>query len=346
MVVTEMTGGDAAHAASPATLQRPGSQAVLRVITGIAAIVSFAIIFLMLFFLIAYAYPAIRFNGFGFFTSAIWNIGNQYGGTAVTRNGFTAESGASFGALVFIFGSLATAFVTMIIAVPLSLMVALALVYRVPRRIRPLANALVELMAGVPSVVYGLWGMVVLVPWIGQAFGPWVTAHLGFVPFLGGSSGSGNGLAASVFILSLMVIPIMVSTTRDVILAQSNSLFEASMALGGTSWQAVTRAVLPSVRSGIFASVLLAFGRALGETMAVLMVCGAAVNAFPQNFFSPVNTIAAVIVSQLESALTDASGMAQRSLAELAVVLFVITLIVNIIARGVMRGADRAEGRT
>jgi len=344
MAAINLSIRDAARAASPAILQRTGSQSVLRVITGFAALVSFAIIFLMLFFLVVYAYPAIRFNGLAFFTSPIWNIGNQYGSGTVTRAGFTAEAGAAFGALVFIFGSVVTALITMVIAVPLSLMVALSLVYRIPRQIRPLANALVELMAGVPSVVYGLWGMVVLVPWIGGALAPWVTGHLGFIPFLGGSAGSGNGLAASVFILSLMVIPIMVATTRDVILAQSNSLFEASMALGSTSWQAMTRVVLPSVRSGVVASVLLAFGRALGETMAVLMVCGAAINSFPQNFFSPVNTIAAVIVSQLESALTDASGMAQRSLAELACVLFLITLLVNVIARGIMRGADRREG--
>ena len=334
----------AARAASPATLQRTGSQAVLRVVTGLGALVTFAIIFLMLFFLIIYAYPAIRFNGIGFFTSPIWNIGNQYGGTVITRNGFTGEPGAAFGALVFIFGAALTAFLTMLVAVPLSLMVALSLVYRVPRMIRPLANALVELMAGVPSVVYGLWGTIVLVPWIGQRLAPWVTTHLGFVPFLGGSSGSGNGLAAAVFILSLMVIPIMVATTRDVILAQSNSIFEASMALGSTSWQAMTRAVLPSVRTGVVASMLLSFGRALGETMAVLMVCGAAINSFPENIFSPVNTIAAVIVSQLESALTDSTGMGQRSLAELACVLFIITLLVNVVARAIMRGADRREG--
>ncbi|HTZ55278.1 MAG TPA: phosphate ABC transporter permease subunit PstC [Candidatus Acidoferrum sp.] len=337
--------GDTARAASPAALQRTGAQAFLRVITGAAALLSFMIIFLMLFFLIAYAYPAIRFNGLTFLTSPIWNIGNQYGSGVTTRNGFSGPPGASFGALVFIYGSAITALLTMVVAVPLSMMVALSLVYRVPRAIRPLANALVELMAGVPSVVYGLWGLVVLVPWIGQVLAPWVTSHFGFIPFFGGSPGSGNGLAASVFILSLMVIPIMVATTRDVILAQSNSLFEASMALGSTSWQAMTRVVVPSVRTGIVASILLSFGRALGETMAVLMVCGAAINTFPQNLFSPVNTIAAVIVSQLESALTDSTGMAQRSLAELACVLFIITLLVNIVARSIMRGADRKEGQ-
>jgi phosphate transport system permease protein len=344
MAAINLSIRDAARAASPAALQRSGSQAALRIITGLAALVSFAIIFLMLFFLIAYAYPAIRFNGLAFFSSPIWNIGNQYGSGVTTRNGFSGPPGASFGALVFIYGSVVTALGTMVIAVPLSMMVALGLVYRVPRRIRPLANALVELMAGVPSVVYGLWGLVVLVPWIGGVLAPWVTKHLGAIPFFGGSAGSGNGFAAAVFILALMVIPIMVATTRDVILAQSASLFEASMALGSTSWQAMTWVVVPSVRKGIVASVLLAFGRALGETMAVLMVCGAAINTFPQNFFSPVNTIAAVIVSQLESALTDATGMAQRSLAELACVLFIITLLVNVIARSIMRGADRREG--
>jgi len=337
--------GDAAKAASPAALQRPAAQIGLRVITGAAAVISFLIIFLMLFFLLAYAYPAIRFNGLAFFTDPIWNIGNQYGSGVTTRNGFSGPPGASFGALVFIFGSALTAFMTMVVAVPLALFVALALVYRVPRQIRPLANALVELMAGVPSVVYGLWGLVVLVPWISRQVAPWVTTHFADVPFLGGSAGSGNGLFATIVILTLMVIPIMVATTRDVIQAQSTSIFEASMALGSSTWQAMTKAVLPSVRNGVVASILLAFGRALGETMAVLMVCGAALNTFPQNIFSPVNTIAAVIVSQLESALTDQTGMAQHSLAELACTLFIITLLVNVIARGIMRGADRGAGR-
>jgi phosphate transport system permease protein len=326
-------------------MQGLGAQFVLRAVTGVAAAASFAVIFIMLAFLIAYAYPAIRFNGLGFVTGTQWNIGNLYGSGTLARNGFIAQPGAQFGALVFIFGTLATSCLSMLFAVPFSMLVSLALVYRVAPRIRPLANALVELMAGVPSVVYGLWGMVVLVPWIGNRLGPFVTEHLGFVPFLGGGSGSGNGLLAATLILALMVTPIMVATIRDVVQAQPAAIFEASMALGSTSWQAVVRAVIPSVRNGIAAAVLIAFGRALGETMAVLMVCGSAINIFPQNIFASVNTIAAVIVSQLESALTDSSGMAQRSLAELAVVLFLITLIVNIVARAVLHGTDRAGSR-
>lgn len=327
-------------------LQRSGAQALLRSATGVTAVLSFALVFLMLVSLFVYAYPAIRFNGINFISGIEWNIGNQYGSGTLVRNGFIGEPGASFGALVFIVGTLLTAALTMVFAVPLALMVALALVYRVPAPIRPLVNALVELMAGVPSVVFGLWGIVVLVPLIGMHIAPFVTAHSFNISWLSGAAGSGNGLLAAVFILALMVIPIMVATMRDVILAQSGSIFEASMALGSTSWQAVTRSVLPSVRNGLVASLLLAFGRALGETMAVLMVCGAAINTLPKNVFSPVNTIAAVIVSQLDSALTDPTGMAQRSLAELALVLFVITLAVNVVARLILRGADRAGGST
>src|SRR5262249_59410032 len=106
----------------------------------------------------------------GFIINPIWNIGNQYGSGVTMRNGYAGAPGAEFGALIFIFGSLVSAIATMLVAVPLSLAVAVAIVYKVPARIRPLANALVELMAGVPSVVYGLWGLVVLVPWIAHTF--------------------------------------------------------------------------------------------------------------------------------------------------------------------------------
>lgn len=322
-------------------IQMRATQSVFRLGFGGMAIASMAVVALILLFLLVYSFPAIRFNGWNLISGTLWNIGNQYGNATAAQNGVTAQSGAQFGGLVFIFGTLATSVLAMAIAFPVAMLVALALVYRVPPRLRTYASALVELMAGVPSVVYGLWGLVVLVPWIGLHVAPFVTAHLARVPFLGGSPGSGNGLLAAALVLALMIVPIMVATIRDVVSAQSPAIFEASMALGSSSWQAVTRAVLPSVRTGIVASMLVAFGRALGETMAVLMVSGAAINQFPSNVFQAVNTIAAVIVSQLDSALTDSSGMAQRSLSELALLLFLITLTVNIIARVALRGRDR-----
>lgn len=324
--------------------QRRATQAFFRYGFGAAALISAGLLAVMLLFLVVFSVPAVRFNGATILTGITWNIGNQYGSGVVTHNGVSAQPGANFGGLVFIYGTLVTSALAMVIGVPISLLVALALVYRVPRSLRPLTNATVELMAGVPSVVYGLWGIIALVPWIGLHLGPFVSKHLGFIPFLGGDPGSGNGLLAAGIVLAIMIVPIMVATMRDVIAAQSNAIFEASMALGSTSWQAVTRAVLPSVRTGIAASILVALGRALGETMAVLMVSGAAVNQFPSNIFQSVNTIAAVIVSQLDSAMTDASGMAQRSLAELAVVLFIITLAVNALARGILHGAGRIKG--
>jgi phosphate transport system permease protein len=315
----------------------------LRLGTGFFAFVTAALVFLIAAFLLIYAYPALRFNGFGILASPIWNLGNQYGSGVVQRGGFSGAPGASFGATVFIFGTVATSALGMLIATPLAILVSVALVYRVPRKLRLPVNTLVELMAGVPSVVYGLWGIGVLVPWIANSVGPWCTQYLGVVPFVGGGAGSGDGLIAAGLILAVMVFPIMAATIRDVIYRFPQPTYEASISLGATSWQTIAQLVLPAIRVQIFAAVMLALGRALGETMAVLMVCGSAINALPGNLFQPVNTIAAVIVSQLDSALTDPTGMAERSLAELALILFGITLSVNFAARLIMRGADRVK---
>ncbi|MGH7708851.1 MAG: phosphate ABC transporter permease subunit PstC [Vulcanimicrobiaceae bacterium] len=306
---------------------------------------SAAVVFLIGIFLFIYAYPAIIFNGSAFLTSLIWNVGNQYGSGVEMRHGFVGSPGASFGALVFVYGTLATSALAMAVATPLAFLAAIAMRYRVPAQLRPLVNTLVELMAGVPSVVYGLWGIIVLVPWIGGVFGPFVTTHFAYVPFLGGSAGSGNGLFAASLVLAIMVFPIMAATMRDVIASTPADIFEASIALGSTTWEAVVRVVAPAARKGLFAAVVLALGRALGETMGVLMVGGGGINQLPGNVFGPVSTMAATIVSQLDSALTDSSGMAERALGEIALLLFIITLLVNVIGRAIMGGSDR-RGRT
>ncbi len=306
--------------------------------TGVAAAVTAAAVFVIFFFLVLSAWPAIVYNGSAFFTSLIWNPGNEYGGGSLTaRHGVQGQPGASFGILSFVIGTLATSGLAMLIATPIAVLVAIAMVYRVPPRFKIIISTLVELMAGVPSVVYGLWGIVVFVPLVGGMFGPFVTQYLAWVPFLGGRSGSGYGLFSAGAILAIMVLPIMAATMRDIISTVPRATYEGSIALGATSWETVTKAIIPSVAAGLVGSMVLALGRALGETMAVLMVSGGALNQLPTNLFSPVNTMAAVIVSQLDSALTDASGLSVFSLAEVALALFVITLVVNLIARGIVR---------
>jgi phosphate transport system permease protein len=318
---------------------------VMRHGMGVCAFTTAAIVALIAVFLVAYAYPAIRFNGWQILTSLTWNIGNQYAGGVVRRGGFTGAPGASFGGLVFIVGTLLSSALAMLVATPLALLAAVAMHYRVPGRLKTGVNTLVELMAGVPSVVYGLWGIGVLVPWIANALGPFLSARFpAFAPFAGGA-GSGNGLLAAGLILAVMIFPIMAATMRDVVARFPHSVYEAAIGLGATSWQGVRTLVLPAIRTQLFAAAMLALGRALGETMAVLMVCGSALNFLPQNVFAPINTIAAVIVSQLDSALTDPTGMAERSLAELALILFFITLTVNLLARFIMRGAGRIGER-
>lgn len=315
----------------------------LRYGTTVMAVVTAAVVFLVAIFLIIYAFPAIAFNGFGIFTHLEWNLGNQYGTGVEHRGGFTGAPGASFGAIVFIVGTIVSSALAMAIATPLAILVAIAMHYRVPRRLKTPVNTLVELMAGVPSVVYGLWGISVLVPWISNTVGPFLAAHFSALPFIGSGAGSGNGLLATSFILAVMVFPIMAATMRDVISTFPQIVFEGAIGLGATPWQSVTTMVLPAIRTQMFAAAMLALGRAIGETMAVLMVCGSALNQVPNTIFAPINTIAAVVVSQLDSALTDPTGMAERSLAELALILFAITLSVNLVARLIMRGSDRVK---
>ncbi len=212
--------------------------------------------------MIVYSWPAIAFNGFGILTHLQWNLGNQYGTGVEHRGGFTGSPGASFGAVVFILGTIISSAFAMAIATPLAILVAIAMHYQVPRRLKTPVNTLVELMAGVPSVVYGLWGIGVLVPWISNSVGPFLAAHISWLPIIGGGSASGNGLLATSFILSVMVFPIMAATMRDVLSTFPKIVFEGAIGLGATPWQAVTTMVLPAIRTQMFAAAMLALGRA------------------------------------------------------------------------------------
>ncbi len=292
----------------------------------------------MLTVLLVSAWPSILYNGWGFFHRIPWDMGNLYTRQVVVHHGVTAPPGAAYGMLVFLVGTLATSVLALVLAVPVALGVAVYLTQFAPRNLTGLLSSLVELLSGVPSVVYGLWGWTVVVPLVGGVLGPWLARLFAGVPFLRGPVGTGEGLLTAGLVLAVMVIPIIAAISRDVLAQVPGELKEQGRSLGVTDWELIWHLLLPYARPGILGAVVLGLGRALGETMAVLMISGNALNYLPGNLYSPVGTMAATIVAQLDSAMTDPTGMAVHALAELALVLFAITLLVNVLVPLVMRG--------
>ncbi|CAM3738483.1 phosphate ABC transporter permease subunit PstC [Alicyclobacillus pomorum] len=316
---------------------------VFRVATGLCA--SSPVLFLVAIGIVVFieSVPSIKFMGWHFLTGTQWNLGDMYGNLEV-KNGVSAPAGATYGALPYIVGTLASSVIALLIAVPVAIFTAIILAYRVRGPVKTVLSILVELLAGIPSVVFGLWGVIVLAPWVAQFFGPLLT-HLGVViPFFRGPVGTGMGLLSSGLILALMIVPIITATTRD-LLEQVPILYrEGGIGLGMTNWEVVRKICLPYVKDGLIGAVALGWGRAMGETMAVLMVSGSAINYLPHSIFSPISTMAAVIADQLDSALTDATHLAVHALAELALVLMLLTLITNFLARWLVhRGGQRVR---
>lgn len=290
-------------------------------------------IFSILFFLFTYSFPAIRFNGLSFLTKLTWNPGNEYSTAVQHVNGVTGLSGATFGAIVFFVGTVLSSGLALLLAVPGSIAIAIFLSSDVPKQLRTLLTSLVDLLAGVPSVVYGLWGIIVLVPLVQKTVAPAMIATIGFIPFFGGSAGAGYGLLTAGLILALMVTPIISSTVRESFNQTPVDLIDGAYAVGCTKWEVIRKIVLPYSKITIVGASLLGLGRALGETMAILMVGGGALNYLPTNIYSPISTMATAIVSLVDSAFTDPTHLALYSLAELALLLFVLTLSANMVAR-------------
>lgn len=308
---------------------------------GLAAVIPL-IIAAVLLFLLVYAWPAIRFNGINFLISKTWDLGNLYA-DPVERHGVLAPIGATYGCLVFVAGTLASSFLALLVAVPVSLGISVFLAEGVNRTLRTPFAIVVELLAVVPSVVYGLWGIIVLVPIVAHIISPVLSAVFSFIPFLAQSGGSGFGLLSSSLVLALMVIPVITITVYDALTRIQKEAKEAAYALGTTKFEMVFFTMLPMIRPAIIGAVILGLGRALGETMAVLMVSGGALNYMPTSLMSPISTMASFILSQLDSAEQDQSGLAVQSLAEIAIVLFVITVAVNIVARLLVRSGAGAQ---
>jgi phosphate transport system permease protein len=260
----------------------------------------------------AAGWPAFREHGLGFLFDSTWNPG-----------------GDEFGVLPAIYGTLVSSFLALLLATPLALGVAIFLSEFAPGWLRTPVAFLVDLLAAIPSVIYGLWGLFFLVPLIRERIAP----ALKGLPLLGDSplfSGPayGNSLLAAVLILTIMILPYTSSVAREVLLAVPRSQREAALALGATRWEMIRDAVVPYARSGIIGGVILGLGRAIGETMAVTMLIGN-VAKIDASLLAPAYTMAALIANEFP----EASGGHLSALMAVGGALFLITLLVNVIAR-------------
>jgi len=297
---------------------------------------SILVIILAIIVLLVYAgYPSLVVNGFHFFTSSVWRP-NPPNAKIITINGIDSLSGSSYGVLVFAADTLVSSAIALVLAIPASLGIAIFLTQVAPQRLAAPISFTLELLAGIPSVIYGFWGFLILSPFLFQVLEPYLAQHFAFIPFFAPPVQSA-GLLAAGLLLAIMVVPIIASISRDFMARTPVELKDGAKALGLTKWEVTRKVVLPYAKTGIIGSMILGLGRALGETMAVAMVSGTGVQTLPTSLYFSVNTIASFMALSLGNAVSDPTGMLQAALMELAIVLLVITITVNVIARIVIK---------
>ncbi len=249
----------------------------------------------------------------------------------------------SYGIEIFVVGSFLTAVPALVLSMVIGLGIAIASTTYLPRRVSQVLDPFVDLLAGIPSIIYGLWGYLLLAPIFGQLLQPWAVEHLSFLPgFRAPSSvyASGVGLPLAIVVLTLMSLPITTLLIRDALRAVPKDLIESGLALGATRWETVRRISMRQGNRGLWSAAFLGFGRAFGETVAVAMVLGAA-TAFPTNVFAQTDTMAAFMFDNLDGALATPGEI--QALAELALLLLAITLAVNVIGRRFVTAAYTPE---
>ena len=292
---------------------------LLHVITAAAALGVLVVVGLLVYELIRQSRLSIEKFGLGFLTSRAWD-----------------PVKGDFGALDFIFGTAYLSFLAVLIAAPAAIAIALFLTQLAPRGIRTVIATLVELLAAIPSVVIGLWGIFVLGPFVQDHLGPFLSRWLGWLPLFKGTPQL-TGYLPAVIVLAVMILPITASVARELFLTVPSDLKEAALALGATRWEMIRGVVLPQTRGGLVAAVMLGAGRAIGEAIAVTQVIGGTlgihISLFPNG-----DTIASRIAAQYQAAATNIHISA---LVELALVLLVISLITNIAAQVIVRRFER-----
>lgn len=295
-------------------------------VTGVCAVLVLLLIAAIAISLLVGAWPALQKFGFGFLVSDAWNpVTNDYG------------------ALVAIYGTLVSSLLAMLIAVPVSFGIALFVTELAPRWLRGPISTAIELLAAIPSIIYGMWGLFVLAPFMANYIQPWLLDTLGDVPLIGfliAGPPIGIGVFTAGLILAIMVIPFITAVMRDTFEVVPGVLKESSYALGATTWEVVRSVILPYTKTGVVGGIMLGLGRALGETMAVTFVIGNSHN-IAAGLFNPGNSIAAALANEF----TEADGEIYTSaLIALGLVLFVITLIVLILARLLLLRLSSQEG--
>ena len=284
---------------------------IFKYLTVAAALSVVAVVLLIVFELVWHSKLAISKFGFGFFTGSDWD-----------------PVSGEFGAFPFIYGTLVSSLIALIIAVPLGIGVAIFINEMCPRRLRALLSFTVELLAAIPSVIYGLWAIFVLVPFLRVHIDPFLKKSLGWTSLFTGPI-YGIGMLAAGVILSIMVVPFISSITREVMLTVPQHQREGVLALGATQWEMIRIGILRNARVGIVGGIMLGLGRALGETMAVTMVIGNRPE-IAKSLFAPGYTMASMIANEF----TEATGRLYLSaIIEIGLALFLLTLVVNALAR-------------
>jgi phosphate transport system permease protein len=284
-------------------------------LTALASLVAVAVLVGIVYKIVDGAWPAINHFGISFVWHQVWDPNKDI-----------------YGALNLIYGTALTSFVALLVAAPVSIAIGLYLTELAPGGVRGVVGSLVEMLAAVPSVVIGLWGILVLGPFVQKDLEPVLHGALGWTPFFRGAPHTG-GLLPAMIVLSIMIVPISSSISRELFLTVPQELKEGAFGLGLTRWEMVRGVVLPYTRGGVVAALLLGLGRALGEAIAVTQVIGSA-QGIHISFFALGDTLASRIANQYQGALTH---LATASLVYLAAVLLVFSLVVNIAAQVIVK---------
>lgn len=319
-----MTSISETPAAPSPSLERRGirlGDVLFQGISVAAALAATVLLGLITYKVIAQAWPAMQDFGVGFIWTESWNPVKE-----------------SFGALTFIYGTVVTAVIALLLATPLSIAIALFLAEVAPRRLASPIATMVELLAAIPSVVLGLWGILVFGPWVAQHLEPWLLNSLGFLPIFSGDP-SQAGILPAALVLTIMIVPITSAICRELFVRTPRDLMDGAMALGSTRWEAIRRVMFAYAAPGISAAVLLGLGRAFGEAIAVTQVIGGS-DRISASLYAPGDTLASRIASQYQGATSD---LQVGSILYLAAILMVISLATNLAAQLVVRRFEKAR---